>query len=321
MFESLPRESIGFLPTPLHRLPNLADSLNIDNLWIKRDDLTGLAFGGNKVRKLEFVIGDAKANKCDTLVTVGGLQSNHCRQTAAAAAKTGMRCILLLSGAEPEELTGNLLLSRMMGAEIKYYPDDPFLTLNNRLDEVIQTLEDFGLKPYAIPAGAAMAVGSIGFAVAMQELKQQSDDLGVEFDRIILPVGTGGTHAGMLVGAHLLKMKAEIIGISVIDDAKSAEERVRGEVAKMVKAYPEIGDFKPKITIDDSFLGDGYGVVDDGVRTSVDMFAKMDAIVLDPIYTGKAGVALMRMALNGDLPKGSSTLFYHTGGQPALFAY
>jgi D-cysteine desulfhydrase family pyridoxal phosphate-dependent enzyme len=290
-------------------------------LWIKRDDLTGLAFGGNKVRKLEFVLGDVKAKNCDTVVTVGGLQSNHCRQTAAAAAKTGLRCILLLAGEEPKKLTGNLLLSRMMGAEIKYYPDDHFLTLNKRLDEVLMTLEDFGLKPYAIPAGAAMAIGSIAYAVAMEELKQQTDELGIQFDRIILPVGTGGTHAGMLVGAHLLKMKTEIIGISVIDDAKATTERVSNEVSKIMKAFPEIGDFKPSIKVDDSFLGEGYGIVDESIRTSVDMFAKTDAIVLDPVYTGKSGVALMRMALNGDIPKDSSTLFYHTGGQPALFAY
>ncbi|MGQ4912611.1 MAG: 1-aminocyclopropane-1-carboxylate deaminase/D-cysteine desulfhydrase [Candidatus Thorarchaeota archaeon] len=321
MFDSLPRERIAFLPTPLHPMPHLGDSLNLNSLWIKRDDLTGLAFGGNKIRKLEFVIGDAKENHCDTLITVGGQQSNHCRQTAAAAAKVGMRCILLLYGEEPEEFTGNLLLSRMMGAEIKYYPDDSLFTLNNRLEEVIQTLEDFGLRPYAIPAGAAMAIGSAAYAVAIEELKDQADRAGVVFDRIVVPVGTGGTMAGMLVGAHMLGMETEIVGVSVIDDAASATARVEGEVDKMFARFPEIGSFTPKIHVDDRFLSGGYGKVDDSVRSSLEMFAKMDGVILDPVYTGKAGVALIRMALSGEIPSDSSTLFYHTGGQPALFAF
>ena len=155
MFDDLPREKLAFLPTPLHRMKNLGESLGIDDLWIKRDDHTGFTFGGNKTRKLEFVLGDAKANKCDTLVTVGGVQSNHCRQIAAVSAVGGMRCILLLGGEEPEEYTGNLLLDRMLGAEMKFFPGESAFTLNKRLDEIMETLLDFGLTPYAIPAGAA----------------------------------------------------------------------------------------------------------------------------------------------------------------------
>ena len=320
MFEGLPRERLAFLPTPLHRLSNLGDSIGLDSLWIKRDDLTGLAFGGNKTRKLEYVVGDAKANKCDTLVTVGALQSNHCRQTAAAAAACGMRCILLLAGEEPEFLEGNLLLSRMMGAEIKYYPDESLFTLRNHLDEVIATLEDFGLKPYAIPEGAAMAVGSIAYAVAMEELQQQMESEGVHFDQIIVPVGTGGTLAGMIVGAKLLGIESKLIGIAVAADAESTEQRVRDVVDMTLDRYA-LEHFVPDVHIDDRFLGAGYAKVDDSVRSSLEMFAKMDAIILDPVYTGKAGTALIRMALNGDISSDSPTLFYHTGGQPALFAF
>ena len=320
MFDELPRERLAFLPTPLHPLRNLGESLSLDSLWIKRDDLTGLAFGGNKTRKLEYVAGDARASNCDTLVTVGAIQSNHCRQTAAAAAACGMRCILLVGGEEPEILEGNLLLSRMMGAEIKYYPDETLFTLAKHMDEVIQTLEDFGLKPYAIPAGAAMAVGSVAYATAMEELQKQMQTEGVDFEQILVPVGTGGTLAGMIVGAHLLDMKARIVGVAVAADAKATEQRVRDVIGMLVSKYA-LEEFNPEITIDDSFLGDGYAKVDDAVRSSLEMFAKMDAIILDPVYTGKAGVALIRMALNGDLPSDSPTLFYHTGGQPALFAY
>ncbi len=320
MFDELPRERLAFLPTPLHPLKNLGDSLGLDSLWIKRDDLTGLAFGGNKTRKLEYVVGDAKASKCDTLVTVGALQSNHCRQTAAAAAACGMRCILLVGGEEPETLEGNLLLSRMMGAEIKYYPDETLFTLATHMDEVVQTLEDFGLKPYAIPAGAAMAVGSVAYAVAMEELQHQMEAEATRFERILVPVGTGGTLAGMIVGAHLLDMDTRIVGIAVAADSQTTEQRVRDVIDMLVSKY-SLERFDPEIVIDDSFLGDGYAQVDDSVRSSLEMFAKMDAIILDPVYTGKAGVALIRMALNGEIPSDSPTLFYHTGGQPALFAY
>lgn len=320
MFDELPRERFAVLPTPLHRMNNLGDSLGLDSLWIKRDDLTGLAFGGNKTRKLEYVVGDAKASRCDTLVTVGALQSNHCRQTAAAAAATGMRCILLLAGEEPETLEGNLLLSRMMGAEIKYYPDESLFTLRRHMDEVIQTLEDFGLNPYAIPEGAAMAVGCIAYAVAMEELQHQMEEKKLSFERILIPVGTGGTLAGMLVGAQMLELDIEIVGIAVAADAQATEHRVRDLIDKIVNKY-SLDSFKPEIHIDDTFLGEGYAKVDDSVRSALEMFAKMDAIILDPVYTGKAGVALIRMALNGDIASDSPTLFYHTGGQPAVFAF
>lgn len=321
MFENIPREAIAFLPTPLHRMRNLGNSLNLDELWIKRDDLTGLSFGGNKVRKLEYVLGDARKNKADTLVTVGGIQSNHCRQTAAACAAAGFRCILLLGGEEPEIYTGNLLLDRMLGAEIKFYPGDGLQTLNTRLDEAVETLIDLGLKPYAVPAGAFMPVGTIPYAIAMEELHHQTQELGFEADRILVATGTGGTLAGLIVGAHMLDLDTKIVGISVLDDAETTKDRVQNIISRIIEEYPEVDDFKPDIIIDDNFMGDGYGILTDSVRTALETFAKMDGIILDPVYTGKAGLALMRMALMGDIPSDSPTIFYHTGGQPALYAY
>ncbi|MHA2360207.1 MAG: 1-aminocyclopropane-1-carboxylate deaminase/D-cysteine desulfhydrase, partial [Candidatus Thorarchaeota archaeon] len=288
---------------------------------IKRDDQTGAAFGGNKTRKLEFVVGDAKANKADTLVTVGGIQSNHCRQTAAVAASMGLRCILLLAGEEPETYTGNVLLNRFMGAEMKFFPDDAPMMLNNRLDEIMNTLIEFGLTPYAIPAGAAFPVGVVPYVIAMKELKTQFDEHDTFPDKIIVATGTGGTLAGMIIGAHMLDLDVEIIGITVSRSAEESTERVQDLIERTVDKYPEIGSFKPKIIIDDSFIGKGYGVLEDGVVTAIEMFAKMDGIILDPVYTGKAGLALIRMALAGDIPSDTPTLFYHTGGQPALFSY
>ena len=321
MFERLPRERFAFLPTPMHRLKNLGESLGLDQLWIKRDDLTGISFGGNKTRKLEFVVGDAKANKCDTLVTVGAVQSNHCRQTASVAAVSGLRCILLLAGEEPEEYTGNLLLDRMLGAEIKFFPDEATLTLDRRLDDIMETLTDLGLTPYAIPAGAAMPVGVIPYAVAMEEMQTQFKENNFFPDRIIVATGTGGTLAGLILGAHLLELDIDIVGITVISPAEEVKERVQDLIERTIKTYPEIEPFSPKINVDDSFIGKGYRQLDDGVISALEMFAKMDGIFLDPVYSGKAGLGLIRMALAGDIAPNSPTLFYHTGGEPALFTY
>jgi D-cysteine desulfhydrase family pyridoxal phosphate-dependent enzyme len=305
----------------MHRLKNLGESIGIDQLWIKRDDLTGISFGGNKTRKLEFVVGDAKAQKADTLVTVGGVQSNHCRQTAAVAAVSGMRCILLLAGEEPEEYTGNLLLDKMLGAEMKFFPDDDLLLLNRRLDEIVETLIDFGLTPYAIPAGAAMPVGVVPYALAMDELNVQFKANNFFPDRIIVSTGTGGTLAGMILGAHMLDLDIDIVGITVLSPADEVKMRVKDLIERTIKTYPEIESFEPKINVDDSFIGKGYRQLEDGVVTSIEMFAKMEGIFLDPVYTGKAGMALIRMTLAGDIASDSPTLFYHTGGEPALFTY
>ncbi len=321
MFDKIPREDLAFLPTPLHRLPHLGDSIGLDELWIKRDDLTGHSFGGNKTRKMEFVLGDARVNKADTIVTVGGLQSNHCRQTAVVCAKAGLRCILLLAGEEPETYTGNLLLNSMLGAEIKFFPDDHLMTMHSRLDEILETLKDFGLNPYAVPAGATMPVGVISYAAALEELQKQTDNIGFTPDKILMSVGTGGTLAGLIIGAHMLDMEVDIIGVSVLSEADEAKERVKNQIDRVIDQYPEVGDFKPEINIDDTFLEPGYGIMTDGVRTAIDTFARMDGIFLDPVYTGKAGLALMRMAMNGDIKTNEHTVFWHTGGSPALFAY
>jgi len=321
MFSGIPRENLAFLPTPLHRLPHLGDSLGLDELWIKRDDLTGHSFGGNKTRKLEFVVGDARANKADTIVTVGGIQSNHCRQTAVACAKAGIRCILLLAGEEPETYTGNLLLDSMLGAEIKFFPDDSFHTMHSRLDEIMETLKDFGLNPYAVPAGATYPVGIISYAAAMEELVNQTEKEGFTPDNILVAVGTGGTLAGLIIGAEMLDLDVDIIGVSVMHDAEELKERVKNQIERVIDTYPEVEDFKPTIHIDDTFLEPGYGIMTDGVRTAIDTFARMDGIFLDPVYTGKAGLALMRMGINGDIKAKEHTVLWHTGGSPALFAY
>lgn len=320
MFEGFPRFKVASLPTPLQPLRNLANSLELTNLWIKRDDMTGIEFGGNKTRKLEFVIGDALEKGADTVVTTGAVQSNHCRQTAAVAAQAGLRCILLLAGEEPEEATGNLLLDKLYGAEIKYFPEDEFLALDERMTSIMATLEEFGLKPYGIPPGAFMPVGCLGYINAMQELSEQCEEAGFYPDKILVPTGTGGTLAGMIIGAELVDIQAEIIGVSVLFGAEQLGTRIKEMIGRVLEEYPNYMDpFSPSFQVDDRFIEDGYGIVTSGVKSAIKMFAKMDAIILDPTYTAKAGLTLMRMALGGEIEKGSNVLFWHTGGSPALF--
>lgn len=320
MFEGIPRFKVASLPTPLHPLRNLGSSLDLTNLWIKRDDMTGIAFGGNKARKLEFVIGDALEKESDTVVTAGAVQSNHCRQTAAVAAQAGLRCILLLAGEEPERDTGNLLLDKLFGAEIKFFPDDSFMDLNDRMASVMTTLEELGLKPYGIPPGAFMPVGCLGYISAMQELSEQCEETGFYPERILVPTGTGGTLAGMIIGAELAKIQADIIGVSVLFEADELRTRVKEMIGRVFEEYPSYVDpFSPDFQVDDRFIEDGYGVVTDGVKSAIKMFAKMDAIILDPTYTAKAGLTLMRMALGGEIERNTRVLFWHTGGSPTFF--
>ncbi|TFF94127.1 D-cysteine desulfhydrase family protein [Candidatus Thorarchaeota archaeon] len=322
MLEDIPRERLAFLPTPLHRMDNLADSLGFDSLWIKRDDLTGPGFGGNKTRKLEFVLADALELGCDTVVTVGATGSNSCRQTAEAAARLGLRCILLLGGEEPEHYEGNLLLSTHMGAELKFYPDDTLFDLNGRLDDVCETLTELGLAPYAIPAGVSTPLGVLGYVLAMDELSEQMDVWDFHPEQIMFASGTGGTLAGMIVGAEATGLDVELMAVSAVDEREPQMERARELVSRVRDQYPDLPAVgNPRASIDDRFLGEGYAVLDSATKSAIQMFAKLEGIMLDPVYTAKAGLALIRNALAGEIDPTRSTLFWHTGGQPALFKF
>ncbi len=321
--ETLPRVRLTFLPTPVHRMENLGRSIGLRELWIKRDDLTGVEFGGNKTRKLEFVVADALKKGCDILVTVGAVQSNSCRQTAAAAARHGLRCLLLLAGPEPQQYQGNLLLDALMGAELKFFPEETFMTLTERLPVILETLEELGLRPYAIPAGVFTPLGSMGYVMAMYELKRQLDELHISLEKIVMTSSTGGTLAGMAVGAHLAGIDAEIVSFCVFDNAEVTHARVKSMISRMAQEYPELGINTElnNFTVDDRFLGAGYGIVDDGVKTAIDMFAKMEGIILDPVYTARSALGLIRMALQNEIESDTPILYWHTGGQPALFAH
>jgi D-cysteine desulfhydrase family pyridoxal phosphate-dependent enzyme len=317
---TLPRANLAFLPTPVHPMKNLANSLGFDELWIKRDDLTGLTFGGNKSRKLEYIIGEALEKGADTVVTVGGVQSNHCRQTAAFAAAAGLRCILLLAGEEPKVTEANLLLDKLFGAELKFFPEETPFQLNESLDSVVETLEDQGFEPYPIPIGAANALGSLSYALAVDELAKQMKEKNVDIKRIILAEGTGGTQAGILAGIQKYGLDCEVIGIGVMESAEESTKRIISLLQQMTEEYGEfLGKMEPEIAVIDRFQGEGYGILDSATKTAIEMFAKMEGIILDPVYTGKAGLALIQMSLAGDLDTSKPTLFWHTGGVPTLF--
>jgi D-cysteine desulfhydrase family pyridoxal phosphate-dependent enzyme len=322
--DELPRVHIGHLPTPLEPLPRLSAALEGPEIWIKRDDQTGLATGGNKTRKLEFLVADAqyrRANEGATvrLITAGAAQSNHARQTAAAAAKFGLRCTLVLRGAAPDQTQGNLLLDRLFGADVLWSGD---LSVADCMEQAAEDARVGGEFPYVIPYGGSNPVGASGYVAAMDELLSQSAELGVDFDWIVFASSSGGTQAGLLVGATALGFAGRIVGISVGPAAGPLRENV-GALASQTAGYLGLGTrFSPDdIWVEDSYVGDGYGVMGLFERDAIYELARSEGILLDPVYTGRAFGGLLDMVGWDTFEADDRVLFWHTGGTPALFAY
>ena len=319
---TLPRISLAFLPTPIQELRALTSVLGGPSILIKRDDQTGLALGGNKARKLEFLIADALEHRADTVVTLGAAQSNHCRQTAAAAARAGLRCSLILGGPEPDFPNGNLLLDHLFGATVHWSTMEGRV---QRMEEVVQDLKKRGRQPYPIPYGGSNAVGATGFAVAMDELTTQLSQINRHVDAIVVASSSGGTQAGLVVGARAAGFEGRIIGVS-IDKGERGEERYETELARLANQIAERigmpsdfsdGDFQ--VAYD--YLGGGYGVVGTLERQAIQMLARHEGVLLDPVYTGRAMGALIDMIRNRVFSSDHTVLFWHTGGAPALFHY
>jgi D-cysteine desulfhydrase len=320
--EKLPRFPLAQLPTPLESLSRLARKLGGPELFIKRDDQTGLALGGNKARKLEFLVGQALDQGADTLVTVGAAQSNHCRQTAAAAARAGLKCELILNGEKPEVLNGNPLLFELLGATCHWIERSQRLTqLRDRTAE----LRAQGRKPYVIPVGGSNGVGATGYVVAMQELVAQMTDRNLRVDHIVFGSSSGGTQAGMVLGARVAEFKGQLHGLSIDkNDPELAD--YEAEVAEIANACAEfIGSeerfIKNDIQVVYGYLGEGYGIVGDLEREAIRLMARCEGILLDPVYAGRAFGALVDLIRQGTFKPGETVLFWHTGGAPALFAY
>ncbi|MDD5467426.1 MAG: D-cysteine desulfhydrase family protein [Anaerolineales bacterium] len=311
---TLPRLRFAHLPTPVETMPRLSEFLGGPQLWVKRDDLTGLAFGGNKTRKLEFLLAEAQAHGARTLITAGAVQSNHCRQTAAAAARYGLDCILVLTGEPPEQNSGNFLLDQLLGADIVWSPP---ADRDRKLEEVFNTAWQGGMRPYLIPYGGSNAVGASAYAFAMEELLSQ----GMRPDWVVFPSSSGGTQAGLVVGGKQYAFSGKILGISVDKPKEGLADtvlRLALSVGECLKAKLDIRE--QDVLVNDDFLGAGYGVMGPVEREALQLFARTEGLLLDPVYTGKAGAGLISLVRSGYFRKDDVVLFWHTGGTPALFA-
>jgi D-cysteine desulfhydrase len=320
--ESLPRFLLAQLPTPIEKLNRLARELGGPDLLIKRDDQTGLALGGNKARKLEFLVGEALEQGADTLVTAGAAQSNHCRQTAAAAAKAGLNCELILNGKKPELPTGNLLLNRLFGAN-EHWIDRPQRPA--KLRELPEQLRAQGRKPYVIGVGGSNGVGATGYVVAMVEVMEQLRASGERVDHMVFGSSSGGTQAGMVLGARITGYTGQLHGLS-IDKGEPELGAYEEEVAQIANECAEyIGSevrlAKQDIKVVYGYMGEGYGIVGDLEREAIRLMARCEGIILDPVYAGRAFGALVDLIRKKVFRRGETVLFWHTGGAPALFAY
>ena len=320
--ETLPRFRLAQLPTPIERLDRLSGELGGPDLLIKRDDLTGLALGGNKARKLEFLVGQALEQGADTLVTAGAAQSNHCRQTAAAAAKAGLKCELILNSQKPILQNGNLLLDELLGAKCHWIERPQFPV---KLSELPEQLRAQGRKPYVIGIGGSNGVGATGYVLAMIELEGQLRTIQHRLDHIVFASSSGGTQAGMVLGAQLAGFGGQVHGVSV-DKDNLEREAYDEEVAKIANECAQyIGSdirlTKQHIKVVYGYTGEGYGVVSNLEREAIRLMARSEGIILDPVYTGRAFGGLIELIRKGAFMRGESVLFWHTGGAPALFAY
>ncbi|MGY5451494.1 D-cysteine desulfhydrase family protein [Agarivorans sp. MS3-6] len=317
-WQSIAKQSLGFFPTPLHLLPALSSQLAGPQIYIKRDDLSGLALGGNKVRKLEFLLGDALRQQANCIITAGAAQSNHCRQTAAAAAKLNLPCFLLLGGNAPSEAQGNVLLDKLFGAQIRWAGEQ---RKGEGIDVLEQQLRSEGLNPYVVPYGGSDAVGCLGFAAALEELLQQQSDL----DEIIFASSSGASHAGLMLAKRYLQSTIKLRGIN-IDKANHAEQSFNQRIANLASASALRFGLKEafaadEVCLDDAYLGEGYGILGDAEREAIMLLAQTEGILLDPVYTAKAMAGLIARVRQGCYSPQQKILFWHTGGAPALFAY
>jgi D-cysteine desulfhydrase family pyridoxal phosphate-dependent enzyme len=322
--DKLSRVSIAHLPTPLEPLPRLTAQLGGPELWIKRDDQTGLATGGNKARKLEFLVADAQATGADALVTGGAAQSNHARQTAAAAAKFGFACTLVLRGEGPSRVQGNLLLDRLLGAEVVWAGER---LLAEAMAQVAEDLRSVGRRPYVVPYGGSNSVGASGYVAAMEELLAQSAERDLHFDHIVLASSSAGTQSGLAVGARALRdvngsFGGRILGISV-DQPSYVLRRMLADLATATAEHCGLGftcaphDFD----VNDDYLGGGYGVVGDLEREALHTMGCTEGVLLDPVYTGRAFGGLLDLIRCGGFQREERVLFWHTGGTAGMFGY
>lgn len=302
---------IANLPTRIEKLKKISSELGT-NLYVKRDDFTGTEYSGNKIRKLEYALAEAVRTGCDTIITAGATQSNHCRATAAACAKYGLKCELVIRGEEPEQIEGNLFLDYVLGANVNLIkPED---SREEKMNEISKRIENAGGKAYLIPVGASNAVGSLGYLECFEEILKQEKELGIIFDAIVLSVGSGGTYAGLWLGNYLNKSEKLIYGISVSDSSEEFKEQIT-DILKNMDGMDADDDYLGKnIIINDKYIGDGYAESTDEELKFLVEVAQSEGIIFDPCYTGKAFKGCYNEIKEGDLKASKNILFIHTGG-------
>ena len=320
-----PRVRLFPTPTPLEKMENLTRHLGGPQIWIKRDDCTVVATGGNKVRKLEFLAGDAQARGADHLITQGAVQSNHVRQTIAVANRLGMKCSVLLEHRvetnDPNYLgSGNVLLDKLMGAIIEYRQSG--LDMNAEAERKGEELRAAGAKPYVIPGGGSNRVGALGYVSCAQELMQQADEMGLKIDRVVHATGSAGTQAGLVVGLVGINAGVRVLGIGVRAPKDRQEANVH-KLAQEVAEYVGVHGGVPREAVEANcdYVGAGYGQPTDGMYEAVSMVARLEGILLDPVYSGKGMAGLIDLIRKGKIGSNETVVFLHTGGAVGLFGY
>jgi L-cysteate sulfo-lyase len=325
LLSGFPRVSLAHLPTRLEFLPRLTELLGGPEIWVKRDDCTGLATGGNKTRKLEFSMGEALERGADTIITVGAVQSNHVRQTAAAAAKLGMRCEVLLEHrvGKPSDLylnSGNVLLDRILGANLREY--DKGTDFDAEMEEIAGEVRANGGTPYIIPGGASNPVGALGYVGCAEELLQQCEEQDVAFDHLVLASGSAGTHAGIAVGLRASGSDLPILGIGVNIPRDEQEAKVYDLACSTADYIDRPGCVsRQDIVADCNYVGPGYGEPTESMNEAVLMLARYEGLLFDPVYSGKALAGMIDYVRKGRFTAGQKIVFLHTGGVAGLFAY
>ena len=311
-------------PTPLEEMPRLTAALGGPRLWIKRDDCTGLATGGNKTRKLEFLMAAAQDAGADIVVTQGAVQSNHVRQTAAAAAKLGMKCHAVLERRVPDvafsyETTGNVLFDHMFGATMEFRPSG--LDMNAEAQEVTNSLREAGNNPYFIPGGGSNEIGALGYVSSAQEILQQITAQNLDPKWIVVATGSAGTQAGLVAGFHAHDCDIPIMGISVRQPHDVQVENVYRLAVKTAALLTDRPLPRSRVLVDDGYVGAGYGITTEGTIAATNMLARHEGILLDPVYSGKGMAGLIGRIETGDIAQDGDVIFLHTGGAVSLFAY
>ncbi len=325
LLSRFPRIRLAHLPTALEHMPRLSKHLGGSEIYVKRDDCTGLATGGNKTRKLEFVMADALEQNADTVVTVGAVQSNHVRQTAAAACKLGLHCEVLLehrvkNPTETYTQSGNVFLDRLFGANIREYPAGT--DFDKAMLEVADEVKASGANPYIVPGGASDRVGALGYVNCAMKLPGQFNDQGLIVDHLVTATGSAGTHAGLIVGLRAMRSEIPLLGIGVNAPKDKQEQRVFDLACETadyigVKGIVSRGD----IVANCDYIGDGYGIPTQSMNDAVLLLARLEGLLFDPVYSGKALAGMIDLVASGYFEGAQNIVFLHTGGSAALFAY